>query len=690
MKKFFLFSFQFLLSLTLLAQIPAGYYNAAEGKSAAALKTQLAAIISAGYVDKGYDGLYDVYKTSDNLPNGKVWDMYSMKADGTADYYFSHGSNTCGSYNSEGDCYNREHTFCDSWLGAASPQRSDAHHLIPTDGYVNNRRSSYPHGKVGSASWTSSNGSKLGSSDPSTGYSGTVFEPIDEFKGDFARMYFYVATRYESKIAGWVNNGSAGEILAGNSYPAFKAWFYNLMLQWNRQDPVSKKEIDRNNAIALLQKNRNPYIDYPELADYIWGDKKAMAWSATGSSVGLTSPTNGTTLDFGKVAYQQTDTASIYIKGMNLTGDLTIALSGANAAFFTLPVTTVSQANAMAGYKFVINYSAQSVGTHTAVVTISGGGIATATITLTATSTDSFMALAASNITNNGFTANWAESAAATGYSVDVFSYTGSSATISQTLLEEDFASALPSTWTSSGYIGTVDLAGNIRLASGSSNGIITSPALNMSSPTTLNVTAKQYSNDTGAKLTVKVNNDSITSFITSSSNQNFTVNIPAKTAASNLVFSALKGARVYVDYVKLVTQSSVQTPVSVNGYPRLVGNVLSHTVTGLLSDSVYYYTVAPQGNTALKSDAVRVKTTNYGTGFDLPNASKINWVSNADGIVIYEIPENSQVTLTDMLGRKYLQVQASSTLQISKLPRAVYLVQIKNNSGVNTCKIKY
>jgi len=211
-----------------------------------------------------------------------------------------------------------------------------------------------------------------------------------------------------------------------------------------------------------------------------------------------------------------------------------------------------------------------------------------------------------------------------------------------------------------------------------------------MSSPTTLNVTAKQYSNDTGAKLTVKVNNDSITSFTTSSSNQNFTVNIPSKTAASTLVFSALKGARVYVDYVKLVTQSSVQTPVSVSGYPRLVGNVLSHTVTGLQRDSVYYYTVAPQGNQASKSDAIRVKTAGYGTGFDHLNASKINWVSNADGIVIYEIPENSQVTLTDMLGRKYLQVQASSTLQISKLPRAVYLVQIKNNKGVNTCKIKY
>ncbi len=76
---FFLF-----LILSVSAEIPAGYYNAAEGKTDATLKTQLAAIISAGAIDKGYDGLYAVYTTSDNLPSGKVWDMYSIKADGTA------------------------------------------------------------------------------------------------------------------------------------------------------------------------------------------------------------------------------------------------------------------------------------------------------------------------------------------------------------------------------------------------------------------------------------------------------------------------------------------------------------------------------------------------------------------------------------------------------------------------------
>lgn len=262
----------FLAVLTTLGQIPNGYYDNASGKSGAELKTALYNIIK-GHTDKGYDGLYVIYTTSDNLPSGKVWDMYSIKADGTANYWFNHASaDRCGSYSTEGDCYNREHTFCDSWLGKASPQRSDAHHIVPTDGYVNNRRSSFPHGKVGSVSWTSSNGSKLGSSDASTGYTGTVFEPIDQFKGDFARMYFYMATRYENLIAGWVNNGSANAILAGNAYPAYKTWFKDLMLTWHNLDPVSQKEIDRNNAIYAQQNNRNPYIDHPEYAEMVWGN----------------------------------------------------------------------------------------------------------------------------------------------------------------------------------------------------------------------------------------------------------------------------------------------------------------------------------------------------------------------------------------------------------------------------------
>jgi Endonuclease I len=258
------------MPLLMWAQAPAGYYNNADGKTGATLKTALFNIIKT-HTSVSYDGLYTVYTTSDNLPGSKVWDMYSIKADGTADYFYTQGQQKCGNYQKEGDCYNREHSLPQSWFNSASPMVSDAFHVYPTDGKVNGKRSNYPFGEVITASYTSSNGSMLGNSDPATGYSGTVFEPIDEFKGDFARTYFYMATCYEDKIASWVGNGSAGTILDGTSYPAFKTWYVQLLLKWSRQDPVSQKEIDRNNAIYAIQHNRNPYIDHSEYAEYVWG-----------------------------------------------------------------------------------------------------------------------------------------------------------------------------------------------------------------------------------------------------------------------------------------------------------------------------------------------------------------------------------------------------------------------------------
>jgi len=273
MKRFFSIAFLLTFSATVFAQ-PTGYYDPAAGKTGAELKTVLYNIIK-GHTSISYDALYEAYKTTDNIivsGSSNVYDMYSIKADGSANYYYSHQTKTCGNYSSEGDCYNREHSMPQSWFNSSSPMVSDLFHVYPTDGKVNGMRSNYPFGKVGSVTYTSTNGSKLGSSDPATGYTGTVFEPIDEYKGDFARTYFYMATRYENVIASWASNGSAGQILDGTAFPVFKIWYKNLMLQWNQQDPVSPKEITRNDAAYAIQHNRNPYIDHPEYAEAVWGN----------------------------------------------------------------------------------------------------------------------------------------------------------------------------------------------------------------------------------------------------------------------------------------------------------------------------------------------------------------------------------------------------------------------------------
>ena len=243
------------------AQIPANYYDAASGKTGAELKTALYNIIK-GHTVISYDALINAYKTTDQRVDGKIWDMYSNCS-------YTIGTKQCGTYKVECDCYNREHSFPQSWFAKSSPMVSDLFHIYPTDGKVNGMRSNYPFGTVASPTYISGNGSKLGPcSFP--GYSGTVFEPIDEYKGDFARTYYYMATRYENLIASWKSNGNADAVLNGTQYPCYDQWFINLLAVWNAADPVSEKEINRNNAAFAIQNNRNPYIDHPEYANLVW------------------------------------------------------------------------------------------------------------------------------------------------------------------------------------------------------------------------------------------------------------------------------------------------------------------------------------------------------------------------------------------------------------------------------------
>ncbi len=250
------------------AQIPAGYYDGTDGLTGSALKTQLFSIIKNPNVDS-YNGLWSDFDETDldsyYENDGTILDIYSENPNGSDPYNYTYPSGQCGSYSGEGSCYNREHSFPKSWFNDAAPMYSDLFHIYPTDGKVNGQRSNYPYGEVSSPTWTSMNGSKLGPcSYP--GYTGTVFEPIDEFKGDLARTYFYMTTCYEDKISGW---NSA--VLSGNSYPGYVNWFLDMLLEWNEQDPVSQKEIDRNNAIYNVQGNRNPYIDHPEWVCAVFG-----------------------------------------------------------------------------------------------------------------------------------------------------------------------------------------------------------------------------------------------------------------------------------------------------------------------------------------------------------------------------------------------------------------------------------
>jgi endonuclease I len=318
-----LFLFLLLLqSSILLGQIPSGYYTSAEGKTGYALKTELSFIID-GHTDRGYSALWTLYYTSDDKPNGKVWDMYSDIPGGTPPYEFTFGNDQCGNYSGEGSCYNREHSFPKSWFNDGTPMINDAHHIVPTDGYVNGRRGNFPFGETNGGTYTSQNGSKVGSSTLS-GYSGTVFEPIDEYKGDFARIYFYMATRYESQIDSW-----SSDMLNGTEDQVYNDTFLRMLLSWHDSDPVSQKEVDRNNDVYDFQGNRNPFVDHPEWVSCIW---EGVCENSANPS--LSSSAN--TLNFSDQVFgNSSETLSFTLTGEDLTEDITISSSDAE---FTIAI----------------------------------------------------------------------------------------------------------------------------------------------------------------------------------------------------------------------------------------------------------------------------------------------------------------------------------------------------------------
>lgn len=301
----------FLSTLSGISQ-SASYYNTATG-TGYTLKTQLYNIIN-GHTDKGYGALWTFYQTADERADGFVWDIYA-----DCDLIFGTNQDNGSGGGTECDKYNREHTFPKSWFNDASPMHNDGVMVMPTDKKVNNVRSNFPYGEVSSASYTSGNMSQLGSSSISIpGYSGSVFEPTDEYKGDIARIFFYMATRYENIIAGWENNSTSSDaMLDGTSDKVYEDWVIEMMLAWHLGDNISTKEENRNDDIETFQGNRNPFVDHPEWVSEIWGD-------GTAASITLSE----STFDFGNVVAGMNSASESYIvSGANLDEDVSISVS---------------------------------------------------------------------------------------------------------------------------------------------------------------------------------------------------------------------------------------------------------------------------------------------------------------------------------------------------------------------------
>ncbi|MBS4013108.1 MAG: endonuclease [Bacteroidetes bacterium] len=259
------------------AQIPTGYYNSIEGKEGEELRIELHKIIR-GHHRRVYSQLWNDFYSTDRKPNGKVWCMYSdvpYPGQPAYEFTFFDDQQGTGGASAEGQVYNREHSWPTSWWGGGSSTTdtmyTDLFHIHPADAYINTMRSNWPYGEVCAPTVTTTNGSKRGPNcyEFEGGYTSTAFEPIDAYKGDLARNYFYMVTRYRHRISNWSSPMIQGNTLA--------PWALDMLMKWHILDPVSPKEINRNNAVYAIQGNRNPFIDHPELACKIWGGNCSFA-----------------------------------------------------------------------------------------------------------------------------------------------------------------------------------------------------------------------------------------------------------------------------------------------------------------------------------------------------------------------------------------------------------------------------
>ncbi len=352
MKHLRLFLTHLLLFLTLwVGAFDTSYYSAAKGKKGEALKTALAGII---YTTKsvGYSGLKAAYETTDNKA-GYIWDMYSNIT------HYPVGSAFASSYSKEGDGYNREHTIPQSIFNEDLPMKADLYHVYPTDAKINGIRDNNCHGEVGTSYTGSANDfSKWGAPSSSLRSKGCneteVFEPNNEYKGDIARTYFYFVTCYQTLLSSF---GSYG-MFDKSTYPSFTNWAKLMLLEWSENDPVSTKETNRVEAVYnTTQHNRNPFIDYPGLEQYIWGSYTNVAFDPDNyqNPYNSTPPTPTPSITLSPT------TASVVV---GLTVTLTATIENANGA--------------------TVNWTSSN----SDVATVSGGvvtGVAAGTTTITAT-----------------------------------------------------------------------------------------------------------------------------------------------------------------------------------------------------------------------------------------------------------------------------------------------------------------
>ncbi len=684
MKRLLFFLFVNFVVVGILAQPATGYYNSADNKKGTSLLQALSDIID-NHTVISYDNLEDYYPDIDariDDPN-RVWDIYS-----TCEFSFNDAN--C-SQKQVCDCWNKEHTVPQSWFSGTSGMKSDLFHVLPTDARVNNFRGNLPYGEV------SDHSSPVCDDSRALGWrSGSVFEPIDEFKGDIARIYFYVATRYDENCTNW----SGGMFGSGNN--GFKSSVAAMLLKWHRNDPVSEKELLRNNAVAKVQKNRNPFVDFPCLAEYIWGEYNGQsvdfsklisaysdeyASSTDKSGCECASNTSITITPSGTVYFETYDATAtleddILIKGTDLASGVTLTLSGSNK--FSLDKTLLTANEVNAGANVQVTYLPTELGRDTAKLIVASGSISTTTYLV---GECLFEALEATDLTQNSFVANWTN-AGTESYSLDV--YTREAGGTAEVVLLQDECNKATTATTSGGVY--YDINDCVRLGSGSQTGSLTYSNLDLSKGGKVIVNAQYYSNDSGTEMKITVGDVSET-FALTSAFVDYVLQIPANAANASVdlvIESLVKKKRVNVNNVQVVTGGETVGKVSVAGYPKTVGNVQSYWVNGVnCAVADYYYTVTPQ-NSAV-SNEILVKAESENTDIEEILAFDMRNYLIGNCWIIEDVAPESVLTLMTTSGVILERTVAlQSNVQFALPTHGVYLVRIETNGNPIVLKTVY
>jgi len=543
MKKSFLLIIVSMFTLSLMAEeIPAGYYDAIDGKQDSVLKSTLSQIIypvnwsemtqadgkpnliksqyqagnRCGYGTRGINEVHskpytwDGFLLTDTREDGSVWDMYSLNV-----YYMA--LDTIGAVSIPDQ--EIEHCLPKGWWGGkANSNENDAfmdlHHLNPANARANNNKSDCPPGVV-STNITEVN--PIFKKGKNSAYGNFfVFEPCDEYKGDFARAYFYIATAYENFI--WQT--AADNYMTNDSYMEFKPWLQEVLVAWHRLDPVSEKEIVRNNRVSDIQHNRNPFIDYPELVEYIWGNKQ-------GETVNLSS--------------------------LTFTGDES----------YELPIETMVS-----------------------------------------------RALPASDITIDGFTANWKD-AGKTSYELDVFTTetTGHNDTILNMPYFTKSAVQADTHFICNGdYFGITGI-GKSSVTFYKTNTCLVLTISGLEIPANSRIVARamaplKLNNTDGATLKITSGSTVIANQVLTNDEIYYSYDLPE--GNDNIVIEPGLNKAINVQQLFIISGNEVTTHTSLAGYPKNVTGI-NHTVEIAMNDyKTLHYTITPEGlKTSVPVDVV-------------------------------------------------------------------------------------